>query len=158
MLGLYIYGWFLDRVVNPIGRMIYRATYDIPEQPRHMKRLSWRDVMSRNDLVGGDIELTEKGVVYRGPIERIEIAGVGHSEIRFYRKWTAIKQNGRWLRSEEPVDQVLVIPPGLICPNLTKEGRIWFYLAPEVSITITPHNPRLAQEAPPAEIAEAVTD
>lgn len=34
--------------------------------------ITWDDVLGRKDLVGGEIESTEGGVVYRGPINKIE--------------------------------------------------------------------------------------
>ena len=34
---------------------------------------SWREILERTDIVGGDLETHEDGDVYRGPIEKIEL-------------------------------------------------------------------------------------
>lgn len=38
-------------------------------------RITWNEVLERDDIIGGDIELQAGGIVYRGPIESITLIG-----------------------------------------------------------------------------------
>ena len=56
--------------------------------------LTWDDVLGRKDLIGGDIESVEEGVVYRGPLGGIEVDG---NSIEFKSPWVARKdKSGVW--------------------------------------------------------------
>lgn len=62
-----------------------------------MSQLTWDDVLSRDDLVGGDIQSVEDGVSYRGPLA--EVVRKGNS-IQFNSPWTARlnQETGKWER------------------------------------------------------------
>lgn len=58
-----------------------------------MVKLSWGDVLKRDDLVGGDIETQEDGHVFRGPISKISLNG---DYLSIDDHWTAIRTGQGW--------------------------------------------------------------
>lgn len=56
-------------------------------------QLTWKDVLNRDDLIGGDIESIEDGIVYRGPLAEIRQDG---GMIRFISPWCAQMNDGEW--------------------------------------------------------------
>lgn len=57
--------------------------------------MNWQDVLNRDDIVGGDLETQEDGVVYRGPIASIELK---NGLVYFTLPWMAVLNNGKWLK------------------------------------------------------------
>jgi hypothetical protein len=56
-----------------------------------MPKLTWDQVLARTDLIGGDIESQEDGVVYRGPLSEIKVEG---NSICFTSPWMARLEPG----------------------------------------------------------------
>lgn len=57
--------------------------------------MRWEDVLRRDDIVGGDIEVQREGTVLRGPIRQIHLAGRGN-RVFFETWWTAKMVDGTW--------------------------------------------------------------
>lgn len=55
--------------------------------------MTWEDVLKRNDIVGGDIETQEDGVVYRGPLSGIRMEG---NHVHFDSPWCARMEGSKW--------------------------------------------------------------
>jgi hypothetical protein len=58
-----------------------------------MSKLTWEDVLKREDLIGGDIESQEGGAVYRGPLSKIRREG---DHIYFESPWCAKNYGEGW--------------------------------------------------------------
>jgi len=57
--------------------------------------MTWKELLERDDIIGGDLETREGQHIYRGPIEKIEIKG---DCIYFTSPWTGRKhiEGGSW--------------------------------------------------------------
>lgn len=87
-----------------------------------MQQLNWSDVLKRDDLVGGDIESQEDGVVYRGPLAEIKEDG---EVIRFSSPWCARMnpESGEWENwhiTSSFVNKDMVVPQDI------GNGRVFF--------------------------------
>lgn len=93
--------------------------------------MEWEDVLKRKDIIGGDIETQEDGVIFRGPISNIQIEG---DQIVIDAEWIAVFENGAWEKSK--ITQLTV--PAQIKPNCIGDGRIVFCLVGIGMATIFP--------------------
>lgn len=87
-----------------------------------MPRLTWDDVLKRENLIGGDIESQEGGAVYRGPLSSIKREG---DQIYFESPWCA-KNDGdgwkNWHITSCNVNATMTTPQDI------GEGRIFFQM------------------------------
>jgi len=67
-----------------------------PTNETQLQVLTWKDVLQRDDIVGGDLRYLFGSTMYRGPIK--SISGPTHILIEF--EWLAIYDgNGQWVTS-----------------------------------------------------------
>ena len=84
--------------------------------------VSWKQVVERSDIIGGDLETVEDGVVYRGPISEIVVEdGV----VYFKSPWTAVMTENGWERN--PID-VCSVREDVCTPQEIGGGRIVFVM------------------------------
>ncbi len=82
---------------------------------------TWQQVLERDDLVGGDVEFHESGILYRGPIESITLE---NGRVTFKLLWAAqLSLDFVWekRRAVECFVDAEMSPPGDI-----GDGRIFF--------------------------------
>lgn len=89
-----------------------------------MSQLTWDDVLKREDLVGGDIESQEDGVVYRGPLAEIKDDG---DSVSFKSPWCARMNpdTGEW--EKWPITSSFV-GKDATKPQDIGNGRIFFQM------------------------------
>ncbi|MFH1246236.1 MAG: hypothetical protein V1489_00480 [Candidatus Liptonbacteria bacterium] len=89
--------------------------------------------MKRNDIVGGDLESHENGIVYRGPIESVDEQD---GCISFRVVWKARCLCGMWVKHEPNVP--ICINKRIVFPVDIGGGRIHFAIPHVGSATIFP--------------------
>lgn len=89
-----------------------------------MPEIMWEDILQRDDLIGGDLETQENGIIYRGPVEEIvETDGI----LYFRSSWVARlnPDTGEW---ENWPNTTLTVSKQFINPQDLGDGRILFYM------------------------------
>jgi hypothetical protein len=88
-----------------------------------LTHLTWKDVIARTNLIGGDIETQEDSVVFRGPIIEIKEEG---DMIIFSSPWSARlnPQTGEW----ENWKNIPLSVNKMFVPQDIGGGRIFFTL------------------------------
>lgn len=56
----------------------------------------WDAIVQEGGLEGRDLQITQNGTIYRGPIESIDARG-GH--VLISSPWVAEKKNGKWIKT-----------------------------------------------------------
>ena len=88
--------------------------------------MTWDEVLERDDIVGGDLEIKENGDLYRGPIKTIELTG---EKIVIEREWTALlplasgKKGDFWQKWE---NNQISFHQDFCLPNDIGAGRVLF--------------------------------
>ncbi len=83
--------------------------------------MRWEDVLRRDDIVGGDLETQENGVVYRGPISKVELKD---GTVFFESPWIGILgEDGGWRKG---VFNCCSINAAISPPRDIGDGRIQF--------------------------------
>lgn len=97
-------------------------------------RLTWDEILKRDDIVGGDIEIQVEGNVFRGPIKSIYREG---KMVVIENRWTAkMMGDGRWARKRGyDVCKVNALEVG---PTDFGQGRIAFQAPPMGMFIIFP--------------------
>ncbi len=83
----------------------------------------WQKILERDDLVGGEIETTEGGFAFRGPITSIKLEG---NQIVVETAWTAKLETTVWQICEEKHE--FVIDADHSTPHEIGGGRIHFQM------------------------------
>ena len=99
-----------------------------------MSRITWEEVLERDDIVGGDIETQEDGDVYRGPIESIEKSD---DSIIIKSPWLAKMTPGEGVWRKWNITS-MSINPSHIHPQDIGNGRIFFQMPMLGGATIFP--------------------
>ncbi len=103
--------------------------------------LTWNDVLARTDLIGGELEMNEDGMVFRGPIAAIEKKG--HS-IYFTLPWIGQlnPQTKEWNKLSTILDESVSCE---VQPTDLGDGKIQFSM-PFMSVaTIFPNDTELSK-------------
>lgn len=84
--------------------------------------MTWKEVLQRDDIVGGDLETQEDGCVYRGPIDGIEMKD---GQVHISSPWVArlLPEKGEWEKWE---NNPFFITAELSPPQDIGHGRIHF--------------------------------
>lgn len=87
-----------------------------------MTQITWDDVLKRKNLVGGDIESQEDGIVYRGPLTEIKDEG---GVICFNSSWCARMNSstGEWEKWDITSS---FVNKSAVRPEDIGDGRIFF--------------------------------
>src|SRR3989344_2081491 len=101
---------------------------------KQVQGLTWDDVLKRTDLIGGDVESIEEGVVYRGPLGKIEADG---DLIRFTSPWCARLNGSEW--ENWPITSSFVNKE-IVQPQDIGDGRLHFSVPFLGVCTIFPKN------------------
>ena len=100
--------------------------------------LTWDDVLTRDNLIGGDFEIQYSNKTFRGPIELIESRG---GYIWITTAWTAVMEEGaptwRFYKVKGSVNEFFVQPRDAH-PAETQEGYITFKIPYIGMVTIFP--------------------
>ncbi len=97
-----------------------------------MSVLTWEEVLERDDIVGGDLEIQEDGVVYRGPIASVEEEG---DMISFRLAWVArMDVTDGWLKHEPNRPQLYNRRSQILRPQDIGEGRISFGIDSDLAV------------------------
>jgi hypothetical protein len=94
-------------------------------------QLTWDTLLANKELIGGDIESQENGVVYRGPIAEIKDEG---DTIRFNSPWCARMNPGTGEWEKWDVTS-LSVSKSMVQPQDIGGGRIFFW-TPFLSVCI----------------------
>ncbi len=97
--------------------------------------LAWDEILKRTDLIGGDIESIEDGIVFRGPISAIREEG---GQIIFESEWCAFMDpagNAEWENWDTTSSSV---NKKLVSPSDIGEGRVSFYVMMIGNTTLFP--------------------
>ena len=88
-----------------------------------MAAITWKDVLARTDLVGGDIETQEDGRVFRGPIRSVRNAG---NTILFETHWAAVMERpGVWKKYGD-ANTAISVEMSWATPSDVGQGRVAF--------------------------------
>lgn len=112
--------------------------------------ISWEEVLKREDLIGGDLELIHGDTVCRGPI--VSITQEGYI-IKITCDWGAqlSPESGEWEKIE---NYFCSIRSDVATPKDTGEGRVCFDLCMVGPVTLYPKG---AHDLDPTEVKRPVT-
>ena len=96
--------------------------------------LTWNEVLKREDLIGGDIESIEDGVVYRGPLAEIK---EDDDTVLFISAWCA-RLNSETMEWEKWNITSLFVSKEMVTPQDVGDGRVLFSMPFLGSCTIIP--------------------
>ena len=86
--------------------------------------MEWKDVLQRDDIVGGDLETQEDGAYYRGPISKIELRdGLLYIESSWVARMVP-GGGGGWEKWDVPFP--FFVNPKDVSPQDIGEGRVMF--------------------------------
>jgi len=86
--------------------------------------LTWEDVLKREDLIGGDLESQEDGMVYRGPLSEMKVVG---DNIRFISSWMA-RMNPETCEWKKWHINTLYVNKDMSKPQDLGDGRVFFQM------------------------------
>ncbi|MFZ2189500.1 MAG: hypothetical protein WA057_01495 [Candidatus Magasanikiibacteriota bacterium] len=81
---------------------------------------TWREILERNDVVGGYLEMREGSFVYCGPIIKVEIEG---GVLKFTLGWKAVTDDGEHWRKVPGDDITTTVEHG----PMVEANRVKFY-------------------------------
>jgi hypothetical protein len=112
--------------------------------------MTWEEILERDDIVGGDIESQEDGIIFRGPIESIKIKdGI----VIIKSKWLARldpRESDGWKKSDTTELSVSANSK----PEKIPGNRIYFQFPPPGQCIIFPKgdsklDPKLVKDLTP---------
>ena len=115
--------------------------------PITKRELTWDEVLKRNDLIGGNIQTIKGGIVFCGPIGKIEEDG---EFIRFTYPWCARMNGDKW--EKHPVTTCSINKE--VSPQDIGNGRVYFsYLSGSCTLFPRDHtnfDPNMVEGLPKA--------